>query len=237
MRSLFYDNNMGKVTHSLFLNIKKTIGSVADILEKPHDLDYYSITRFYELVILTFDEEYKRELLEPIKRIRENRSTAKIYVVAKDGAIPNNIKGRFDKYGVEYIDNYSFEESDFNVLNSTLMSKPYRFKQIKKVNIMNKELIINIEGEDVCIKFKNTIDIFIVRALALSSSDFISIESILDSIDEETYLSVAKGNTKLPGVSTIESAISSVRKTIKNIIISIKIENKRGLGYSFNFSN
>jgi DNA-binding winged helix-turn-helix (wHTH) protein len=240
MRILIFDNNGKDGLNKDFLlnntnnNLKQFI--YIDLIKSLEDLEYYSLIRKYDLVIINvFNEDESnahKKYLEAMKYLNDSKSK-----VDKNSTKVFFLFQNENKYFESFIQQHYKNVSTTFLCNATKDLIPQMINKyfnetpeiIKNIEIVNNQTDRFIEvtfRDNKKYKFEVTSrkSLFILLYFIRHYGETINIETILSGISEEPELN----NT-----SPIETAISTLRKMFKKFTLPAQITSFKRVGYKF----
>jgi len=208
-----YQNIIKKAEEDLFAKV--------DFFTDYEEAEYCIDIRYYDFIFIQYNEKNKKKYLNLFKSSLEYNKNSKIFLFGSN--LKKELYQRYDY--VNFIER-DLEEKDILYIIKNYSSNIIE-KDILKVNVKEKKVwITNEKKEKIEVSFKKKIDFYVFLYFMRHYKETINIQNILNATCEEPELTKD---------SIIESSISSIRKTFKEIVGINPIKAFKKVGYRFSF--
>jgi DNA-binding response OmpR family regulator len=222
MRILIFTEKGNLSTFKKYLE-KEHLAKV-DLFNDYEDAEYCADIRFYDIIYIYYSNKYKSKLMNFFRYANNKNENVKIILFGEK--LKSENLELYNKYNL-----FKIIKEDLNFEKLKEESKEVLKENIEegilKINVKEKKVWILKDNEHVEIYFKKKIDFYVFLYFMRHYKETINISNLLDATCEEPELTKD---------SIIESSISSLRKTFKELLGLNPIKAYKKVGYEFSIS-
>jgi DNA-binding response OmpR family regulator len=205
--------------------IQKNMHAKIDIFNDYEEAEYCMDIRQYDLVYLEYNKKYEKNYYNFFAYANKKEIVPNVFLLTEEDTKNNLIIKNFsEKY------NFIKEEKkeNFNLKKHLLSLNPEEeniiIRDNLKIDLKNKKIYILKQNEYQEVEFTKKFDFYVLLYFLRHYQSTININSLLDATCEEPEFTKD---------SIIESSISSIRKTFKDILNINPIKAFKKVGYRF----
>ena len=225
MRILIYAKKIDRNFKNTVKKLEEDYVTKIDLFDDYEEAEYCVDIRFYDLIILEFEEEKHSKLLNFFKYARDKNERSKI-IMFGNGIKDFHLK-MYERFGINQIIKEDMKHTKVkNIIKSEISTTIEH--DILKVDVKEKKVWINKDGEHIEISFKKKTDFYVFLYFMRHYKETINVSNLLDATCEEPELTKD---------SIIESSISSLRKTFNELLGINPIKAFKKVGYNFSLQH
>jgi len=223
MRILIF-NEKHEVPNKFIEKIKSEMVAMVDYFNDYEEAEYCAGIRNYDYIFVHYEAKYRLKYLNFFKDARDKNKNAKIILFGEK--VKEDHIDFYKKFNLDEIINQELTEIDmYDILKQD--NSEWIERGLIKINVKEKKVWIKGEKEDTEITFKKKIDFYVFLYFVRHYKETINVSNLLDATCEEPELTKD---------SIIESSISSLRKTFKELLHLNPIKAFKKVGYEFSIS-